>query len=265
MFQTAFIMKMDLEVDVSFILEPVKRPGGNLMAMELLSRFFVSGEMSSTFFPPELLFRKATPDEKKKLFSSQLDAVETQSVFFNKNNILCSLNIDECLADFICHTPDIRRKLINMPFIRLEISERFPALNDATRHPLLTNLSRDFGLWLDDFGSGNASMAAVHSGLFETVKIDKAFFWKHAESPLWPGILREVRRDVSSIVVEGIETERQTEQLRDSVEGLQGYLFPPVPLSDPGAALLLPDTVHGAANIPGSIVSLRHRPARRSL
>jgi len=259
-FQTALFLKVDLEIDVSFILEPIVSSGGHLMAMELLSRFFVSGEMNPTNLSPELLFRKITSEQKKKLLSCQIDAIKTQSIFFLKNNIICSLNIDECLADFICNTPDVRRRLINMPFIRLEISEAFPELDNAMRNPLLTDLSRDFGLWLDDFGSGYANMSAVHSGLFEAVKIDKAFFWKHIESPLWPGLLREVRRDVTSIVVEGVETERHTEQLRDSVEGMQGYLFPPVPLSDPGVALILPVSPDSTAKIPGSMISLRQRP-----
>ncbi|WP_405425066.1 EAL domain-containing protein [Pantoea stewartii] len=256
------MMKMDLSIDASFILEPIKCPRGTLLAMELLSRFHVSGEKDAVIFPSDLLFRKATSDEKKKLFSHQLDAVEKQAVFFSENNVLCSLNVDVSLAEFICNTPGIKAQLINMPFVRLEISEMFPEMNNSLCNPLLVNLSRDFGLWLDDFGSGYANMSAIHSGLFETVKINKAFFWKHVASPLWPGILREIRRDVTSIIVEGVETEAQTDQLRDSVEGLQGYLFPPVPLSEPEAALALPDKVRHATGMPGSIVSLRQRSVR---
>lgn len=264
MFQTAFMIKMNLAVDASFILEPIKSPKGNVIAMELLSRFFIAGEARSVMFPPELLFRNATRDEKNRLFSHQIDSVEEQSLFFVKNNIICTLNIDVCQAEFICNTPGIKKKLIDMPFIRLEISEAFPEMSNSIHNPLLASLSRDFGLWLDDFGAGYANLAAVHSGLFETVKIDKTFFWKQVESPLWPGILREIRRDVASIVVEGVETERQTEQLRDSVEGMQGYLFPPVLLNNPGLALLLPDQAHSAMDMPGSIVSLRPHPTRHS-
>lgn len=262
MFQTAFMMKMDLSIDASFILEPIKCPKGTLLAMELLSRFHVSGEKDAVIFPSDLLFRKATSDEKKKLFLYQLDAVERQTDFFSRNNVLCSLNVDVSLAEFICNTPGIKTQLINMPFVRLEISEMFPEMSDAICNPLLVNLSRDFGLWLDDFGSGYANMSAIHSRLFETVKIDKAFFWKHVASTLWPGILREIRRDVTSIIVEGVETEAQTDQLRDSVEGLQGYLFPPVALSEPEAALTLPDRARPVTGMPGSIISLRQRSVR---
>ncbi|WP_347449277.1 EAL domain-containing protein [Pantoea stewartii] len=262
MLKTEYALKINLSLNVSFILEPIRSPGGGLLAMEILSRFRVNDEESHGTFSPDSILRKVTLDDKKKLFAHQLDAVERQSAFFSGNNVLCSLNVDVSLAEFICNSPDIKTQLINMPFVRLEISEMFPEMNNSLCNPLLVNLSRDFGLWLDDFGSGYANMSAIHSGLFETVKINKAFFWKHVASPLWPGILREIRRDVTSIIVEGVETEAQTDQLRDSVEGLQGYLFPPVPLSEPEAALALPDKVRHATGMPGSIVSLRQRSVR---
>ncbi|MER2046532.1 MAG: EAL domain-containing protein [Pantoea agglomerans] len=262
--KTEHALKINLSLNVSFILEPIRSPGGGLLAMEILSRFHVNGEKSHVTFPPDSILRKVTPDEKKKLFLRQLDILGGQEQFFTKNNVLCSLNIDVCLAEFICNTPDIKKKLINMPFVRFEISEMFPEMNNVTRNPLLANLSRDFGLWLDDFGSGYANMSAVQSGLFEAVKIDKAFFWKHVASPLWPSILREIRRDVTSVIIEGVETEIQREQLLDSVEGLQGHLFPPVPLSEPEAALTLLGSVRPSTGMLASIVSLRQLSARHS-
>lgn len=119
-----------------------------------------------------------------------------------------------------------------MPFIRLEISETFAGLGSSPQHSHLNCLSRDFGLWLDDFGSGKANLSAIQSCLFDTVKIDRMFFWNMSEKPIWETVIREIRRYSPSVVVEGVESEKYRKSLGNSVEGMQGYLFPSVLIKD---------------------------------
>ena len=231
------MVEMKVPLAISFIAEPVVSSGDKVMAMEVLSRFCLSESSGRVLFPPEFLFKRATPAEKERIFVLQLDAVLRQAEFFKENKVICTLNADRDIAQLICDASDIRNQLLSMPFIRLEISETFCGMSGPTTDPLLSGLSCNFGLWLDDFGAGHANLSALQSGLFETVKIDKAFFWKNSDKPLWPVILRELRRHVSSIVVEGVENRAQTEQLKGVAEGMQGYLFPSVFLNNPAAAL----------------------------
>lgn len=224
------MIKINLPFDFTFIAEPVVNPAGKVMALEILSRFNLSESDGKVLFPSEFLFSKATKDNKKDLFVRQLETVNGKSSFFIENNVLCTLNVDVDIAGFICNTPTVESMLLSMPFIRLEISETFPGMSETKTNKLLYKLSSKFGLWLDDFGAGHANLSALQSGLFETVKIDKKFFWKHAESPLWTVVLREIRRHTASVVVEGVETQAQVSRLRNLVEGMQGYLFPASPL-----------------------------------
>lgn len=235
--QDKIVLSMNFPVDVSFISEPVVSPEGKVIAMEVLSRFFLPEKEGGVLFPSEFLFRRASRKEKIILFMRQIEAVSGQALFFNENEVCCTINADRDIAGMICNSPEIKIQLISMPFIRLEISETFSEMNGASTDPLLSALSNDFGLWLDDFGTGNANLAALQCGLFDTVKIDKTFFWAQADKPLWPVILRELRRHVSAVVVEGVENQVQIGQLAHAVEGMQGYFFPAVPLQSPESAL----------------------------
>lgn len=232
MLENGLVMAIKLPVDVSFISEPIVSPEGGVFAFEILSRFSLPDHERNVLFPTGYAFKEATKNILMNIFTCQVESVMKLADFFSSNNFLCTLNVNDVIANFICNTPEIERALINIPFIRLEISEQFTELMGAAKKPVLSRLSRNFGLWLDDFGSGSANLAALQSGLFETVKIDKTFFWNHAEGHLWESCLREIKRYTTSVVVEGVETEVQAQRLRGRVEGIQGYLFPGIPLSD---------------------------------
>lgn len=60
-------------------------------------------------------------------------------------------------------------------FIAFEVSESFPNLSAGKNNPSVRRLSEMFTLWLDDFGSGKATLTALYDGLFDYVKIDKRF------------------------------------------------------------------------------------------
>lgn len=224
--------KTGLPFDVFFIVEPIVNPAGKIYAVELLSRFYLTEEQGSLFYPAEFFLKNATLSDKRSLFVKQLEALSENAGFFSANGFLCTLNIDGDLAGIICSTLDIKNQLISMPFIRLEISETFAGLGSSPQLSQLSCLSRDFGLWLDDFGSGKANLAALQSCLFDTVKIDKIFFWNMCEKPLWEKILNEIRRYSPSVVVEGVESEKYRQGLGNLVEGMQGYLFPSLLLKD---------------------------------
>lgn len=222
-------INIDLKLLTSFVAEPVVTPARKLMALEILSRFSLADELKIPL-SSEIVYRFSSLENKFELFNLQLEKIESETHFFIKNDVLCTINVDYDIAGFICNTPSVKRILLTMPFVRLEISETFPGIGKPVTNHRLAKLSHNYGLWLDDFGAGNANLSALNSGLFETVKIDKAFFWEHGKGPLWDVIIRELRRSTTSIVIEGVETDSQMSMLRNSVEGLQGYYFPSVPL-----------------------------------
>lgn len=224
--------KTGLPFDVFFIAEPIVNPAGKVYAVELLSRFYLAEEQGDLFYPAEFFLKNATLSDKRSLFVKQLETLSQNAGFFLENDLLCTLNIDGDLAGIICSTLDIKNQLMSMPFIRLEISETFAGLCSSPQHSHLNCLSRDFGLWLDDFGSGKANLSAIQSCLFDTVKIDRMFFWNMSEKPIWETVIREIRRYSPSVVVEGVESEKYRKSLGNSVEGMQGYLFPSVLIKD---------------------------------
>lgn len=227
------ITTVKFPLDVNFVAAPVVDSRGKVIAMEIFPRFSIFETESNVFFPQKWLYSKSSLNDKHNLLILTIDAISKQEKFFKENNIFCTLNADRDIADMICTMSDVKSQLTNMTFIRLEINENFSATNGGINDPLLSMLGRDFILWLDNFGSGKANLAALQSGIFETVKIDRRFFCEHAERPLWHVVLREIRRYASSIVVEGVENLTQIEKLVGVVDGMQGSFFPFLSLDAP--------------------------------
>ncbi|MGX9280396.1 hypothetical protein ACWXWL_22100 [Pantoea ananatis] len=50
--------KTGLPFDVFFIVEPIVNPAGKVYAVELLSRFYLTEEQGSLFYPAEFFFKK---------------------------------------------------------------------------------------------------------------------------------------------------------------------------------------------------------------
>ncbi|CNH36780.1 cyclic diguanylate phosphodiesterase domain-containing protein [Yersinia aldovae] len=216
--------RLNIAVDCTFICEPVYSSTGKLLAVELLSRFMTSSFKSPIY--TERFLYQLNAQTKKILLCEQLSAVEKCQQWFIEQQITLSINIDFDMAQAVLHDEKIISLLAVMPFIRLEVMESFPNLNDGAKNPLLSQLAERYPLWLDDFGSGNAHLAAATSGFFECVKIDKNFYWQCGGSATFNNLIAHLRDHCQNVIVEGVETHQQFLQLADSgIDAMQGYLF----------------------------------------
>ncbi|WZB64517.1 EAL domain-containing protein [Achromobacter xylosoxidans] len=83
---------------------------------------------------------------------------------------------------------------------------------------------------MDDFGSGQASMAYLMQAPISTLKIDKSFVWALGAVPTATAVIRGIVRLAHSLgmrtLAEGVETEAQRQMLQDEgCDAMQGYLF----------------------------------------
>ncbi|MFL4556432.1 EAL domain-containing protein [Yersinia kristensenii] len=216
-------MKLNIEVNCSYVCEPIYKQDGSLLAVELLSRF--SAKSVDLPIDVENFINKLDINGKTDLFQDQLCAVRAYSEWFITHNVLLSINIDFDLASVIVTDESTRRMLDELPFLRLEIMETFSNLSDGMNNPLLRDLSERYPLWLDDLGSGGCTLNAVTANIFEYVKIDKHFFWQHNKHT-FPILINNIKKYCLGVIVVGVENEDEAEQLKGSnIDAMQGYLF----------------------------------------
>ncbi|MDF7662836.1 EAL domain-containing protein [Erwiniaceae bacterium L1_54_6] len=211
----------------TFIAEPILNHDRSIVAMEVLTRFATPGT------PPSILSRMPR-EQKKILLTEQLIQIMNKRVFFEKNNILCSVNIDFDMAYLLIEDEEVNEMISACSYIRLEVSEAFPNLSDGYRNPLLKALHSRYPLWLDDFGSGSSNLRSLQEGLYERVKIDKTFFWKNHSRPELKSLFKRIRKYTCVIIIEGIEKEEYLEIFTDEDILYQGYLFKHASLSSIG-------------------------------
>jgi EAL domain-containing protein (putative c-di-GMP-specific phosphodiesterase class I) len=89
------------------------------------------------------------------------------------------------------------------------------------------------GLAIDDFGTGMSSLSQLRDLPFDTVKIDKSFLSRHGgtdtdcDADVVLSSIVSLARDLKrSVIVEGVETERDAERMLElGCEYAQGFLF----------------------------------------
>lgn len=107
---------------------------------------------------------------------------------------------------------------------------------------------------LDDFGTGQSSLSRVQTLPLDRIKIDRSFIVDLETNPASLSIVQTIvdlcRNLGVSCVVEGVETERQVEILRElGVRYFQGYLFgQPMPAAHLRAELGIEGSLALAAN-----------------
>ncbi|AKP32517.1 EAL domain-containing protein [Yersinia aleksiciae] len=223
-------MKLNIEVNCSYVCEPIHKQDGSLFAVELLSRF--SAKSVDLSIDVEQFIRELGVDGKTELFQDQLRAVKAYRDWFIANKVLLTINIDFDLASVIVSDDSTRLMLDEMPFLRLEIMETFSNLSDGMNNPLLRELAERYPLWLDDLGSGGSTLNAVTANIFEYVKIDKHFFWQHNKHT-FPILINNIKKYCLGVIVVGVENQDESEQLKGTnIDAMQGYLFPPLTLDE---------------------------------
>ncbi|EPM3138355.1 EAL domain-containing protein [Cronobacter turicensis] len=197
---------------------------GQLIGCELLTRFHREDlpVLNSKYF-----IMAMTVEGKKELLKQQLEAVEVNAAWFRDNRLFCTVNVDTVQARLCVFDRDIIQLLDKLEFVRLEISEDFEGLEKGIEHPILrTLLNVGYRLFLDDLGSGQANVAALTTGCYEAVKIDRAFYRQEVQKPTFKVLMKNIMKYCPYVIVEGIEQRQELPLLRDAgVSAVQGYLY----------------------------------------
>ncbi|EAZ90844.1 hypothetical protein CY0110_25476 [Crocosphaera chwakensis CCY0110] len=121
---------------------------------------------------------------------------------------------------------------IDPRYLKLEITESCLLQKNGSSVELLHNLKAlGIQLCVDDFGVGYSSLSRLHEFPIDTLKIDRSFLRRTEEAKNWETVKLVIALAHSlgmTVVAEGIETEKQLEQLKVlGCEYGQGYLFSP--------------------------------------
>lgn len=215
----------------TFIAEPIMTTSGQLVGCELLTRFHREDlpVLNSKYF-----IMAMTVEGKKELLKQQLETVDFHASWFREHRLFCTVNVDTVQARLCVFDREIIQLLDKMDFIRLEISENFEGLELGINHPVLkTLLNVGYRLFLDDLGSGRANVAALTTGCYEAVKLDRAFYHQEVQKPTFNVLMKNIMKYCPYVIVEGVEQRQELPVLRDAgVTAVQGYLYRSVPFNN---------------------------------
>lgn len=215
----------------TFIAEPIMTTSGQLVGCELLTRFHSEDlpVLNSKYF-----IMAMTVEGKKELLKQQLETVDFHASWFREHRLFCTVNVDTVQARLCVFDREIIQLLDKMDFIRLEISENFEGLELGINHPVLkTLLNVGYRLFLDDLGSGRANVAALTTGCYEAVKLDRAFYHQEVQKPTFNVLMKNIMKYCPYVIVEGVEQRQELPVLRDAgVTAVQGYLYRSVPFNN---------------------------------
>ncbi|WP_237482847.1 EAL domain-containing protein [Lichenibacterium dinghuense] len=134
--------------------------------------------------------------------------------------------------------------------LELEITETaLLSEADATKEALHALRRLGVRIAMDDFGTGYSSLSYLLSFPFDKIKIDQSFvrdLETRSEAGTLVRTMVQLGRSLGMrVTAEGVETERQLEQLRrDGCDEIQGYLFSrPVPVGEVQAMLTIGRTI----------------------
>lgn len=217
-------------INTTFIAEPIMTTSGQLIGCELLTRFNREDlpVLNSKYF-----IMAMTVEGKKELLKQQLEAIEVRASWFRYNRLFCTVNVDTVQARLCVFDRDIIQLLDKLEFVRLEISEDFEGLEKGIEQPILkTLLNVGYRLFLDDLGSGRANVAALTTGCYEAVKLDRAFYRQEVQKPTFNILMKNIMKYCPYVIVEGVEQRQELPILRDAgVTAVQGYLYRSVPFN----------------------------------
>ncbi|MCK6687805.1 EAL domain-containing protein [Enterobacter asburiae] len=215
-------------ITTTFIAEPIMTTSGQLVGCELLTRFHSEDlpVLNSKYY-----IMAMDAEGKRELLIRQLQAIEVRASWFRDNRLYCTVNVDTIQARLCVFDREVIQLLDKLEYVRLEISENFEGLEQGINHPILkTLLNVGYRLFLDDLGSGRANVAALTTGCYEAVKIDRAFYRQEIQKPTFSLLMKNIMQYCPYVIVEGVEQQKELSVLRDSgVTAVQGYLYRSVP------------------------------------
>ncbi|EPB3479035.1 EAL domain-containing protein [Escherichia coli] len=201
---------------------------GKLLGCELLTRFHSE---DLPVLNTKYYIMAMDAEGKRELLIRQLQAIEVHASWFRDNRLYCTVNIDTMQARLCVFDREVIQLLDKLDYVRLEISENFEGLEQGINHPILkTLLNVGYRLFLDDLGSGRANVAALTTGCYEAVKIDRAFYRQEVQKPTFTLLIKNIMQYCPYVIVEGVEQRQELPILREAgITAIQGYLYRSVP------------------------------------
>jgi len=213
---------------INFFAEPVVSTDGKLHGVSLRTTFHHEDMpvVNSQYYIMQLPL-----DEKKRLLKKMLTEIQIAASWFREYGVFCILNVDRHLAYLCAYDTEIKNWLRELAFIRLEISEHLLGQDHGINAQLQKKLiNNGHELILNNVGVGTA--VALTSGLFGTVKLDRAFYRLQVKQTFFKTFIENIKRYCSQVIVEGVEADNEIEILKEAkVWGVQGYLYRSVPFS----------------------------------
>ncbi|MCI2142864.1 EAL domain-containing protein [Ewingella americana] len=230
-----FWKKMKIQFDTAFssnyLCQPIYSNKGKLLAVELICRF--ASTDSKLIMPTELVLNLLNTQQLSRFLSEQVAFAKEHAAWFEKNQVILNITIEEKLANIITDDDVLRDEIKQLKFIHLSINESFPQLSAGKNNAQLVALKNDFTLWLDGMGSGNANMAPIFDHIFTWVKLDRALFWELYQGEnftiILPSLLRNLNRFCRNVVIDGLDSAEYFDALnKTDVQGMKGMLWPGV-------------------------------------
>ena len=119
------------------------------------------------------------------------------------------LSLDETMARTILSSEFLLRKLRPLSALELALSETFPDFKLGRDNPVLSTLSDNFTLTLNNFGAGKAPAKAVYDNLFTRIKLDRHFLQQTLKRASFSAILKAVTHQIGDhcrqFIVQGVD------------------------------------------------------------
>lgn len=215
-----------------YTFQPIYRVSGQLLAIEILTAV-THPACPERCLSSEDYFEALEIGQRLHIISEQLELLRTRQSFFCASNIVASVNIDgPTLMSIQQHLP-IRGLIGELPWVRFELTEH----HVLPQEEMVAQMPELGPLWLDDFGSGMANFSALTELKYDYIKLSRELFillrGTEEGQALFSMLLSLINRYCNGVIVEGVETEEEWQQVCDSpAMAAQGYFFSrPVPFS----------------------------------
>jgi EAL domain-containing protein (putative c-di-GMP-specific phosphodiesterase class I) len=227
--------------DFTAVFQPVfDLSDGTMIGMEALSR----GPKGSDLESGESLFSLAERTELLGPLERVCRELTLEAVSIDSEGRKLFMNLSPAAAqdpEFL--GPKFRESLrhfgIEPESIVLEITERTYVVYESLFRDVLTRFrEQNFGIAVDDVGTGYSSLASLAEIQPDYLKFDHVFVRdldrRQIKQDLLEALMSFARKMKTRVIAEGIETHEELEALRAlGVEYGQGFLLaPPVPMSE---------------------------------
>ncbi len=122
-----------------YLAEPIMSIDGKLLGVEVLIRFQKNGFNVLNPAPADII-QSWSIHTKRAYLIDVIHFITNNEEFFIDNQLFCSLSIDQKTASIFKHDAYIQVLLHSMPYVKLQISEGFPKIEQGLMNPDLKSL-----------------------------------------------------------------------------------------------------------------------------